>query len=239
MTIVFKRAFTSQSLSIKSTANQSINSGWVGKAPCTPKSWGVLTRPFPKSICQYRFTVTLAVNGLSSEKSHFDFEKNVWTIPPENHKLGKKSGKPLRRPITPEIKGYLQQAFELSSGSKYVFTNFEKNEVMGHTAPLQIPYNIMQFLRRRKQFELPHFSMHDLRRTCRSNLSSLTTFNLAEVMLGHSRGIASVYDQHDYLEEQAEAYSAWCKRLNSLVDGEPPAAPSKNNVIRLDRWQRA
>lgn len=173
-----------------------------------------------------------------SEKSHFDFDKNVWTIPAENHKLGKKSGKPLRRPITPEIKGYLQQAFELSSGSKYVFTNHEKNEVMGHSAPVQIPYNIMQFLRRRKQFEIPHFSMHDLRRTCRSNLSSLTTFNVAEVMLGHSRGIASVYDQHDYLEEQSEAYSAWCERLNSLVNGKPPSAPSKNNVVKLATWRR-
>ncbi|PHS23225.1 MAG: integrase [Methylophaga sp.] len=37
-----------------------------------------------------------------SKKEHFDFDKKVWTIPPENHKLGKKSNKPLLRPIVPD-----------------------------------------------------------------------------------------------------------------------------------------
>jgi hypothetical protein len=31
----------------------------------------------------------------ASEKTHLDFKKNVWTIPPQNHKLGKSTGKPL------------------------------------------------------------------------------------------------------------------------------------------------
>ena len=137
-----------------------------------------------------------------SEKTQFDFDNKVWTIPPENHKLGKSTGKPLLRPITPTIKGYLKEAFKLSAGSKYVFTNDGSSEVMGVRAPLAIPYNIMQYLRRNESFEIEHFSMHDLRRTCRSKLSSITDFHVAEIMLGHSIGrIVQTYDQYDYLSE--------------------------------------
>ena len=175
-----------------------------------------------------------------SQKTDFDFEKKVWTIPPENHKLGKSTGKPLLRPITSTIEGYLKAAFELSAGSKYVFTNDGSDEVMGTRAPLAIPYNIMQYLRRKESFEIEHFSMHDLRRTCRSNLSSITEFHLAEIMLGHSIGrIVQTYDQYDYLKEQAEAYEKWCKRIFEIVEGKtPPQVPVNDNVVKLDFRKR-
>ncbi len=170
-----------------------------------------------------------------SEKEHFDFDSKVWTIPPENHKLGKKSGKPLLRPITPAIEGYLKQAFALSADSKYVFTNDGSNEVMGHTAPLALPYNIMQYLRKNEDFELAHFSMHDLRRTARTNFSTLTDPHIAEIMLGHSLGgVWRTYDRHDYLKEQAKAYEAWCDRLFGLVGLNPLTTPSNDNVVTLD-----
>ncbi len=70
---------------------------------------------------------------------------------------------------------------------------------MNHTAPLALPYNIMQYLRKNEDFELPHFSMHDLRRTARTNFSTLTEPHIAEIMLGHSLGgVWKTYDRHDY-----------------------------------------
>lgn len=167
-----------------------------------------------------------------SEKEHFDFEAKIWTIPPENHKLGKKSGKPLLRPITPSIKGFLKQAFALSADSKYVFTNYGSNEVMNHTAPLALPYNIMQYLRKNEGYELAHFSMHDLRRTARTNFSTLTQPHIAEVLLGHSLGgVWRTYDQHDYLKEQAKAYEAWCDRLFGLVGLQTPTNPRDRKSV--------
>lgn len=169
-----------------------------------------------------------------AEKAHFDFNKKVWTIPPENHKLGKNSGKPLLRPITPSIEGYLKQAFALSGTSKYVFTNDGSDAVMGLRAPLAIPYNIMQYLRRHESYDLPHFSMHDLRRTARSNFSTLTEFHIAETMLGHSIGrIVQTYDKYDYLEEQGRAYEAWCERLFAIVG----IGAANDNLIQLDSWR--
>lgn len=172
-----------------------------------------------------------------SEKEHFDFKAMVWIIPPENHKLGKKSGKPLLRPITSEIEGFLKQAFELSADSKYVFTNDGSLDVMGHSSPLALPYNIMQYLRRHEEYELKHFSMHDLRRTARTNFSTLTDPHVAEIMLGHTLGgVWRTYDRHDYLKEQAKAkaYEAWCERLFELV-GFDGYAPANDNLIEFSK----
>lgn len=131
----------------------------------------------------------------ASEKLHFDFEKRVWTIPPENHKLGKTSGKPLLRPITPEIEVLLLQAMALSDKSKHVFTNTGSKEPMGTGAPLALPYNIMQWLRRHDGYEMAHWSIHDLRKTARTNFSTLTEPHVAEIMLGHRLpGTWQVYD---------------------------------------------
>ncbi|MNZ26552.1 putative prophage CPS-53 integrase [compost metagenome] len=153
-----------------------------------------------------------------SEKGHFDLEKKVWVVPPENHKLGKTSGKPLLRPITPEIEALLQQAMALSKGSKYLFTNSGTAKPMGTSAPLQLPYNLMQWLRRHEKYEMAHWSVHDLRKTARTNFSTLTEPHIAEIMLGHKLpGSWQVYDQYDYLAEQAAAYSAWCLRLQTLT----------------------
>lgn len=173
-----------------------------------------------------------------AKKEHFDFDKKIWTIPSENHKLGKNSNKPLLRPITPSIEGYLREAFALSADSPYVFTNDVTGKVMGKSAPLAIPYNIMQYLRRNEGFELKHFSMHDLRRTARTLLSQLAPFHIAETMLGHSIGrIVRTYDRYHYLKEQAEAYEKWCEKLFTIVGLAPK--PISHNVILFNRKRKA
>lgn len=120
-----------------------------------------------------------------SKKEHFDLNEMVWTVPPENHKLGKSSNKPLLRPIIPAVKVLIEEAIDLSGKGDYLFNNSGTNEPMGQSAPLQLPYNIMQWLRRHKDYEMKHWSVHDLRKTARTNLSSLTEPHIAEIMLGH------------------------------------------------------
>jgi integrase len=156
-----------------------------------------------------------------AEKNHFDFGKKVWTIPPENHKLGKTTGKPLLRPIIPETEKLLREAIGLSGRSKHIFTNNGTDKPMGTSAPLALPYNVMQWLRRHEKYEMEHWSVHDLRKTARTNFSTLTDPHIAEIMLGHKLpGAWQVYDHYDYLPEQAKAYSAWAERLSALVKCE-------------------
>jgi len=153
-----------------------------------------------------------------SEKAHFDFDKKVWTIPAANHKIGKTTGQPLVRPIIPETEVLLREVIALSGSGNYVFTNTGSLEPMGTSAPLALPYNIMQWLRRHEKYEMEHWSAHDLRKTARTNFSTLTEPHIAEIMLGHRLpGTWRTYDHYDYLPEQARALSAWAKRLNALV----------------------
>ena len=153
-----------------------------------------------------------------SEKDHFDFEKKVWTIPAANHKIGKTTGKPLLRPMIPATEALLRDAIALSGRGNFLFTNSGTLEPMGTGAPLALPYNVMQWLRRHEKYEMEHWSVHDLRKTARTNFSTLTEPHIAEIMLGHRLpGAWQVYDHYDYLPEQAKALTAWAARLRALV----------------------
>ncbi|PZQ76391.1 MAG: integrase [Sphingomonas sp.] len=150
----------------------------------------------------------------AAEKTHFDFKKRLWTIPPANHKLGKSSGKPLLRPITDQTEPLIREAMTLSKESTFLFTNNGSKDAMGTSAPLALPYNVMQWLRRHEKYEMEHWSIHDLRKTARTNFSTLTEPHVAEIMLGHRLpGTWQVYDHYDYLPEQGKAIDAWCRRL--------------------------
>ena len=52
-----------------------------------------------------------------------------------------------------------------------------------------------------------HFTVHDLRRTFRSLLASLSVpGHVAERCLNHKlKGVEGIYDRYDYLNERAEA----------------------------------
>ncbi len=152
-----------------------------------------------------------------SKKEHFNFVDGIWTIPPENHKIGKMTKKPLIRPITSEIQILLEEAFSISDGSEYVFLNANGNTMMSRSATLSLPPNISQWIRKNKKIELEHWSVHDLRKTARTNFSQLTEPHVAEIMLGHKlAGQWQVYDLYDYLKEQKEALLKWCDKLSSL-----------------------
>ena len=53
-----------------SSANQSSNSGWLGKSPWLPNSSLVETIPMPNSRSQILFTTTREVSGLRESTSH-------------------------------------------------------------------------------------------------------------------------------------------------------------------------
>lgn len=155
-----------------------------------------------------------------AKKSDFDFEKNIWTIPPENHKTGKKTKKPLVRPIVAGVKPYLLEAMGLGD-SEYLFTADGANRPLGETSHLTMPNNIFQWLKRHKKIDLAHWSVHDLRRTMRTNMSTIAQPHVCEIMLGHALPkIWGTYDKHDYLEDQAKAYNEWIDRLKLIWNNE-------------------
>lgn len=156
-----------------------------------------------------------------AKKSHFDFESNVWTIPAENHKTGRISKAPILRPITENIKPYILKAMEMSHDSEYLFTADGSNGPLGESSHLTMPGNVFTWLKKHKDIDMQHWSVHDLRRTMRTNMSTIAPPHICEIMLGHALPkVWGTYDKYSYLSEQHEAYSKWVDRLELIWKNE-------------------
>lgn len=157
---------------------------------------------------------------LGAEMADFDFIKDVWTIPPDKHKTGNKSGKPIIRPLIPQAKSLIMQAFEISQSDRYIFSVSTGNRLIasGHSVMIRILNKTMS-----SYFDnYTTWSIHDLRKTMRTGISELTQPHVAEIMLGHKLpGVWQVYDKHTYLDEQREAYEKWWDKLTKIVYHSP------------------
>lgn len=143
-------------------------------------------------------------------KSHFDFEAGTWTIPPEFHKEGKYTDRPIIRAIIPRAQTLLEELFSYSEGSAWVITKKGRDEPQGRAGLSNLTRSVLINVRNNYGEELEPFTLHDLRRTARTNWSLLTEPHVAETMLGHALpGMMKVYDQNHYLEAQAKAYELW------------------------------
>lgn len=155
---------------------------------------------------------------ISSRVDDFDLINKVWTVPAERHKTGALTGKPLKRPIIEPVEELIKLAISMNNGSDMVFTKEGSTKPVGRSSLQSLPYNLMQYTWRRLGYQFPHWSLHDLRRTARTNFSDLTEPHIAEIMLGHKLpGVWRVYDKSDYLEEQRKAYQAWWERVEHIV----------------------
>lgn len=77
--------------------------------------------------------------------------------------------------------------------------------------------------------DLEHFTPHDLRRTCRTQLAALGILDVvAERVMNHSLvGMGRVYNQHGYLSEMREALNAWALHIEDLVTGRDEPSVSE------------
>jgi integrase len=80
----------------------------------------------------------------------------------------------------------------------------------------------------RKTARLPHWTIHDLRRTARSLMSRAgVQTEISELVLGHSlQGVRKVYDWHEYFDEKAQALAKLAMLIERILH---PAA----NVVTL------
>jgi integrase len=68
---------------------------------------------------------------------------------------------------------------------------------------------------------LPHFVIHDLRRTMRSGLGRLgLPPHIAELVINHAReGVEAIYDRYKYEREIAAALALWTDHVMAAVEG--------------------
>jgi integrase len=68
--------------------------------------------------------------------------------------------------------------------------------------------------------DMAHFTVHDLRRTCRTLLARQGTLgHVAEPCLKHKlKGVEGIYNQHDYFEEREIALDTLSVSLQAIIN---------------------
>jgi integrase len=137
-----------------------------------------------------------------------DLDGDVWTIPAAPREKGN-AGVLKLPPLAMKI---IAQQPRLA-GSPYVFTGSHNDAINGFSA---------RHLALKARAGVEGFSVHDLRRCCRSLLSRAGVQpHVAERVLGHVvGGVEGVYDQHGYDAEKADALKRLARLITQIVNGE-------------------
>lgn len=155
---------------------------------------------------------------LNAEKSHFDLDKKVWTIPPELTKtgrgrVGRDEGKPHRLPLSDWACELVKEAIGLSDDSDYLFPSTKKSGTFNATS-----YNnrLKELV---DQLELGRVTPHTFRHTFTTRMADLKVPPyIVEKLVNHRMsGIMAVYNHAEYWDEQVEAMERWSERLILLV----------------------
>ncbi len=142
---------------------------------------------------------------------HIDPKARTWTIPPENSKTGKGHVVPLS-PWAADVFSTLKGA---ADSSPWVLPNADGS---GAIDAKLLTRGLAKCQDRFQKLGIAPFTLHDLRRTCRTGLGRLKVPpHIAERCLNHSQEkIAATYDVGDYLDEKRAALDKWAKHLRGL-----------------------
>jgi integrase len=148
--------------------------------------------------------------------AEFDLARGLWTIPASRQKTGDRvGGKDFVVPLTVTAIEWLNELKLLGGNSDYVFPARRTG------ARKSMGPNTANWALGVIKHGLEAFTLHDLRRTARTQLASLgVPPHIAERCLNHRLpGINDVYDQYDYLDERSAALDLWGRKLSALEAG--------------------
>jgi integrase len=162
--------------------------------------------------------------------AEIDMDASTWTIPKERYKTGIEHLVPLPKqaldlleeiaPLSPKPDDPVAIHFVFSTKPGSRFQGFTKCKTRLDTLS-----------------ETTDWTIHDLRRTLRTGLSSLRIVpDVAERVIGHViGGVRGVYDRYAFLDEKRDALGLWADRIEAIVKASPPskATPMKPNVVTL------
>jgi integrase len=160
--------------------------------------------------------------------TELDLSKKLWTIPKERMKADAAHVVPL----ADDVIAILRSLPRFKKGNHVFSTDFGVKPVNGFSkAKAKLDTAMLAKLSEQdSNTKLPHFVIHDIRRSVRTQLSALPVPDLVrELVIGHTKpGLHKVYDQHAYETEKRHALDLWAARLRSIV------MPPPSNVVELE-----
>ena len=150
----------------------------------------------------------------------FDMKGCLWTVPAQRFK----SNATHLVPLTDAAVALLQSLPQWKQGDALFSTTGGIKPVNGFSKTKDRLDNLMAAELGARP---PSWVFHDIRRTVRTQFSRLRIpTEVAELIIGHGKkGLARVYDQHEYLDEMREALEVWAARLQAII-----AAPPSNGL---------
>jgi integrase len=159
-----------------------------------------------------------------------DFEEKTWMIPATRTKNDEAHEIPLSDAALEILRGLPR----IAGKPGFVFTTKGRSPVSGFSkAKRAVDAAVLGILKERTRSRsenadtvaaLPHWTLHDLRRTVATNLQKLSVrLEVTEAVLNHTSGsragIVGVYQRYKYTTEKRAALDAWARRLDAIVTG--------------------
>lgn len=181
----------------------------------------------------YLATALLLVLGvrkgelIAAEWEEFDRDAALWNIPKERSK----TGVAITVPLPPVAIEWPEELHMRACGSAYVFPSRRASKRRSYISDDTLNHALAKLFglkvrpgepsaNKLGEAGIDHFTIHDLRRTCRSLLAGAgVPGHVAERCLNHKlKGVEGVYDRYDYLDERREALQKIADQLAPIVN---------------------
>lgn len=154
----------------------------------------------------------------------FDEDAKIWTIPAARTKNGKAHTVPLTPLALDTLKTLRATLAEPRKGAEEGYTGpyLFPSSRWSTEGPIDPKALTRAISRDRKHWGIAAFTVHDLRRTVRSNLAALGVDPVvAKKVLNHTlSGMDAIYDRHTYAEEKRQALTLWADHLQAVIRGK-------------------
>lgn len=166
--------------------------------------------------------------------SEINFDTKLWRISDRG-----KTATAITIPLSATSLEWFTELKVRACGSPYVFPSRRASKRRGYISDDTLNHAIAKLFGQKVDSKkqplanvlgeagLEHFTVHDLRRTCRSLLASIgIPSHIAERCLNHKlKGVEGIYNRYDYLDERREALEKLAGILAPIVDGQPNVVP--------------
>ncbi|MBS9405615.1 site-specific integrase [Halomonas sp. TRM85114] len=156
--------------------------------------------------------------------SEFDLKNKQWVLPGERSK----AGVGMVIPLPPQTLAWLEELKTRACGSDYVFPS-RRSSKKPHMGKDTLNRAISKLFGREpgkkpqpknRMGDIAEFTVHDLRRTCRSLLAAVgVPGHVAERCLNHKlKGVEGIYDRYDYFDERKEALTKVAELVEPAIN---------------------
>jgi integrase len=164
-----------------------------------------------------------------------DIADGVWTIATEAREKGNAGALKL-----PPVALKIIESQPMIDTNPYVFAGSERGRRWRKSEMKLEPPIFSSWSQRKEELDaklpksMPHWTLHDLRRTARSLMARAgVADNVAERTLGHAiAGVEGVYNRFEYSDEKADALSRLATLIDRIVN------PPKGNVLPMPQARR-